>query len=35
MADLIAKPGAAPANFTYFRHGDYAPRVEASVYQLR
>jgi hypothetical protein len=29
MADFIAKPWAAPAYFTYFRHGDFAPWVEA------
>jgi hypothetical protein len=34
MADFIAKPGAAPANFTYFRHGDFAPWMEVLVYQL-
>jgi hypothetical protein len=25
MTDFVAEPGAAPANFTYFRHGDFAP----------
>ena len=35
MTDFIAKPGAAPANIAYFRHGDFAPKVEVSVYQLR
>jgi hypothetical protein len=36
MTDFIAEPGAAPANFTYSRHGDFAPKVvEASVYQLQ
>jgi hypothetical protein len=34
MTDFIAKPGAAPANIAYFRHGDLLLWVEASVYQL-
>jgi hypothetical protein len=35
VTDPIAEPWTPPANFTYFRHGDFAPWMEFSVYQLR